>query len=289
MVSQPTFLNPVAGTIYPLGSSHPAGSFVVTSPFGPRTSPFTGFHDGIDIANGRCGDPVYSSAAGVILNSGTDIDGAVFGIIQHPDGWRTYYWHLTAEWLTNGYSIGAGVQLGTIGSTGNSTACHLHFTIKRLVNGVYVAVDPWPLLAQNGGGDTVSTVAMEAFSPARQASFVQGTYQGYDPATLAPKASVGIGPGGSSALCSGQGVVSPAPAWAPGGAVWLIQNGALAGCLVAKAGITVPAPPPVVVPPPSGGLTEAQVDAKIKAATDPLAVQITALDARLDNASKALA
>lgn len=279
-----TFLNPVAGTIHAAGTTWPAGEFGVTSPFGPRSAPFVGFHDGIDLGNGRCGDPVYSSAAGIVLNSGVDTDGAVFGIIQHPDGYQTWYWHLTAEWLTNGFSIGAGVQLGTVGSTGNSTACHLHFTIKQLVNGVYVAVDPWPLLAQNGG--EAMTTTLEAFNPARQASFAQGNYQGYDPATFLPKASVGIGPGGSGALCSGQGIISPAPAWAPGGAVWLIQNGALAGCYVAKAGITVAAPPP---PPATGGMTEAQVDAKIKAATDPLAAQIAALDARLDNASKALA
>ena len=153
----PTFLNPVAGTIYPYGAAQPAGAFVVTSPFGPRTAPFSGFHDGIDIANEQCGDPVYSSAAGTVLNSGIDTDGAVFGIIQHPDDYQSWYWHLTAEWLTNGFSIGAGVQLGTVGSTGNSTACHLHFTIKQLVNGVYVAVDPWPLLAQNGGNVNLTT------------------------------------------------------------------------------------------------------------------------------------
>src|SRR3972149_2090425 len=113
------FTNPVLGTIHQKGWLRPTGNieFIVTSPFGPRDLNGDGDkldanenHDGIDLANGRCGDPVLAAAAGTVVNSGKDIDGAIFGILIHPGGWKTYYWHLTTELLTNGTTGAAGGQ-----------------------------------------------------------------------------------------------------------------------------------------------------------------------------------
>lgn len=92
---------------------------------------------------------------------------------------------------------------------------------------------------------SMTTVLLTAYTPARLAHFAPGTYVGHDPATLAPAHAVTIGPAGSSASLAASGTISPAPSWAPGGQVHKVANGAFAGLLLPRAGITPdPAPPP---------------------------------------------
>jgi murein DD-endopeptidase MepM/ murein hydrolase activator NlpD len=92
-------------------------------------------HPGIDIAE-RLGLPIYAADNGVIVYAGwsQNRDGTPgYGnlvIIDHLDGWHTFYGHLSQINVTCGAPIYQGMILGLAGSTGNSTGPHLHFEMR---------------------------------------------------------------------------------------------------------------------------------------------------------------
>ncbi len=84
-------------------------------------------HPAIDI-DGEEGDPVYASDSGVVVYAGWNNWG--YGntiVINHGNGWQTLYAHLSSLYVGCGQSVIQGGNIGTIGSTGNSTGSHLHF------------------------------------------------------------------------------------------------------------------------------------------------------------------
>lgn len=112
----------------------------ITSPFGMRVHPVTGqrkLHDGVDLA-AACGTPVPALKGGTVSYSG--FRGA-YGEqieVQHPDGRATSYSHLSGRHVQIGDTVSDGDVVGSVGTTGMSTGCHLHFML--LVDGV--PVDP---------------------------------------------------------------------------------------------------------------------------------------------------
>jgi murein DD-endopeptidase MepM/ murein hydrolase activator NlpD len=92
-------------------------------------------HPGIDIA-ARMGLPVYAADNGVIVYAGwsQNRDGTPgYGnlvIIDHLDGWHTFYGHLSQINVRCGQSMTQGELLGLAGSTGNSTGPHVHFEMR---------------------------------------------------------------------------------------------------------------------------------------------------------------
>lgn len=116
----------------------------VTSAYGMRRHPVTGvvkLHDGIDLG-APCGTEVRAAAAGVVTAAG--IDGPWGGrvVIEHAPGEATSYSHLQRITARAGQRLEPGEVLGTVGSTGLSTGCHLHFSVHRDGG----TVDPAPLL-----------------------------------------------------------------------------------------------------------------------------------------------
>jgi len=102
----------------------------------------------------------------------------------------------------------------------------------------------------------------------------------------APLTMSGTFLGGSPALASAEYTIAPTPAGWPAGPYQLVMNGAMAGYLVANSDITLPDPvwplPPTPTPtPPPAGVTEAEVEAIVKAAVDPVAADVADLDRRL--------
>ena len=149
------FSNPVQGPrIIPFGEprlptdSLPNGhqAFKVTQRFGDEFTQY-GPHTGMDLGNFSCGDHVVAMEAGNAY-AGVDGAGALHVIIDHGDGWKTLYWHLSA-WVTvrrgEWVRVSKGQQIGLVGATGLGSGCHLHVEVHY--NGV--KKDPWVFLAQN--------------------------------------------------------------------------------------------------------------------------------------------
>ncbi|MGM0126202.1 peptidoglycan DL-endopeptidase CwlO [Enterococcus sp. AZ194] len=128
------------------GWQAPLSSLVITSPYGNRVDP-TGssgsFHDGVDFA-GSSGTPVFASKGGTVVEAGFHWSAGNHVIIQHPDGYYSYYMHLSSFNVSNGQSVSAGTVLGGMGTTGNSTGVHLHFGISTALWSGFV--NPAPLL-----------------------------------------------------------------------------------------------------------------------------------------------
>jgi murein DD-endopeptidase MepM/ murein hydrolase activator NlpD len=112
---------------------------VVTSGYGNRRDPFNPsrfqFHNGIDI-RGHRGDPVRAAMAGRVSRVGWDNGFGNYIIINHHSGYRTLYAHLSVVRTRTGAYVAQGERIGDVGSTGQSTGPHLHFTVYR--NGVTI-------------------------------------------------------------------------------------------------------------------------------------------------------
>ena len=113
----------------------------ISSEFGGRVSPITGKwqggHKGMDIASGK-GNPVIAAASGTVVKSYLSSSYGNYIVISHGGGLMTAYAHMTRRLVSVGDTVAAGQQIGTVGSTGNSTGNHLHFEVYE--NGT--AVNP---------------------------------------------------------------------------------------------------------------------------------------------------
>ena len=120
----------------------------VTSPFGWRTHPIYGYwglHDGTDFGAG-CGAQLWAGESGTVINTYYDevygnrlylsvgtVNGANLTLV---------YNHLSGYNVSQGARVGRGDVVGSVGTTGWSTGCHMHFTVLRNGN----PVDPMQYL-----------------------------------------------------------------------------------------------------------------------------------------------
>ena len=106
----------------------------VTSPFGMRFHPILHryrMHDGVDIG-AACGTPVRSGWAGTVVLTERNLGYGNRVIVDHGEvngrRLRSSYNHLSSWNVLVGQVVRAGQQVGSVGSTGMSTGCHLHFS-----------------------------------------------------------------------------------------------------------------------------------------------------------------
>lgn len=95
-------------------------------------------HNAVDIAN-SCGTPVYAAAEGLVTAAASDGWNNGYGnfvLIEHPfgDNVRTRYAHMATVGVSIGDYVEQGQVIGTMGRTGDSTGCHLHFEVYGAVN-----------------------------------------------------------------------------------------------------------------------------------------------------------
>ena len=111
----------------------PLDSQVVTSRYGPRTSPVTGrahFHSGLDLAAPR-GSNVYAARAGIVTSAGYNDTLGNFIVLDHSGGFQTVYGHLESTKVELNQNVTSGMLIGSVGSTGASTGPHLHFEVRE--------------------------------------------------------------------------------------------------------------------------------------------------------------
>lgn len=130
------FMNESTQKLASIPSIVPSQGFI-TSRFGYRLSPFTGskrLHRGLDIA-AAVGTKIVAPADGKVVFA--DRDGA-YGLcveIDHGNGIKTRYAHMSKISAKIGSTIKRGDLVGLVGNTGRSTGAHLHYEV--MVNGVH--------------------------------------------------------------------------------------------------------------------------------------------------------
>ena len=90
----------------------------------------SGTHKGVDIF-ARQGTPVRSATSGLVLYTGQLKLGGNIVLVLGPK-WRLHYYAHLNEITTSNFSlVGAGEQLGTVGTTGNAAGKppHLHYAL----------------------------------------------------------------------------------------------------------------------------------------------------------------
>jgi murein DD-endopeptidase MepM/ murein hydrolase activator NlpD len=115
----------------------------ITSLFGYRLHPVEKtmmFHAGIDLK--AYYEPFYCFADGVVLRMGYDERSGDYLVISHGK-LQTVYCHLSRICVKEGDKVSAGQPLGVTGNSGETTAPHLHFGMRK--NGVQV--DPMKYIA----------------------------------------------------------------------------------------------------------------------------------------------
>ena len=102
----------------------------ITSRFGYRTI-FGGsdFHGGIDIANSR-GTNIYAADGGVVTYAGWMSSYGYLIIIDHLNGYTTYYGHNSSLLVSVGDHVYKGQHIAEMGATGRVTGTHCHFEIR---------------------------------------------------------------------------------------------------------------------------------------------------------------
>jgi len=109
-----------------------------SSGYGYRTDPFTGkraFHSGLDFVS-PAGSDVLAIAAGVVTYSGKRANYGYLIEIDHGNGLVTRYGHNTENLVAVGDAVKKGEVIALVGSTGRSTAPHVHLEV--IENGRHV-------------------------------------------------------------------------------------------------------------------------------------------------------
>ena len=102
--------------------------------FGWRTHPIyktSEFHPGMDFACPE-GTPIYATGDGIVERSDNTAQG--YGnhvVINHGYGYETLYGHMTKTNCVVGQKIKRGQVIGFVGSTGLSTAPHVHYEVWK--------------------------------------------------------------------------------------------------------------------------------------------------------------
>ncbi len=105
----------------------------IGSHFGYRVDPFykvTKFHSGIDLC-AATGTRVYVTGDGVVSQTGWAGGYGNLIVINHGYSYQTYYGHLSRIGVRTGQVVKRGQVIGYVGSTGKSTAPHLHYEVRK--------------------------------------------------------------------------------------------------------------------------------------------------------------
>lgn len=110
--------------------SAPGGGQFIWPAGGQITQYMAWYHPGVDIAN-RAVPGIAAADGGVVVIAGWP-DGMGYGnrvVLDHGNGYRSMYAHLSNVYVSVGETVSRGQLIGQMGSTGRSTGPHLHLEI----------------------------------------------------------------------------------------------------------------------------------------------------------------
>ena len=122
---------------FPTGSFRWPTSGRITSYFGYRNTGIRGAstnHKGVDISV-PYGTPIYAADGGVVSFSGYKGAMGYVVIIDHQNGFKTYYEHNSSLLVSAGQTVYKGQQVAKAGRSGVANGVHCHFGIQY--NGTY--------------------------------------------------------------------------------------------------------------------------------------------------------
>lgn len=105
----------------------------ISSGFGMRKHPIYRvwkFHTGIDIPETK-GTPVYATGNGIVLRKGYCSGYGNYIEVEHADGFRSFYAHLSRTMVNVGDSVEIARQIAYVGNTGGVTGSHLHYEVRK--------------------------------------------------------------------------------------------------------------------------------------------------------------
>ena len=90
-------------------------------------------HGGIDVASIPVGSTpnIYAARSGTVTTVTFDVTGGNYVIVQHADGYWSYYGHFGSVSVAVGDSVTTDTVLGIMGQTGLATGVHLHFEVWK--------------------------------------------------------------------------------------------------------------------------------------------------------------
>jgi murein DD-endopeptidase MepM/ murein hydrolase activator NlpD len=128
---------------------------VLRSGFGGRADPFSGegaFHTGIDLQVPK-GSSVHATADGVIERACWSGKYGKLVVVDHGNGLKTYYAHLSEWEVVPGQAVRRGEVIALSGATGHATGPHVHYEVR--VSGT--PVNPYRYLAKGPNPQGLST------------------------------------------------------------------------------------------------------------------------------------
>jgi murein DD-endopeptidase MepM/ murein hydrolase activator NlpD/endonuclease/exonuclease/phosphatase family metal-dependent hydrolase len=137
----------IDGVSFPL----PADSgYTPQNNFGSRGGNWKSIHTGTDYSV-TCGTPVFAVTRGTVIIDKKESGWAGPFPVKLSTGkgrLTTWYAHMQSVTVAEGQQVNAGDQIGSVGSLGNSTGCHLHFEVHPTGGSIYQdPIDPVPWLA----------------------------------------------------------------------------------------------------------------------------------------------
>ena len=124
----------------------PTVGYHLTARFGQASGLWSRLHTGLDFA-APSGNPIYAVANGVITEAGYDGAYGNTTVETLPDGTEIWYCHQSTIGVSVGDKVIQSEQIGTLGSTGNTTGPHVHIEVHP---GGGDPVDPYPEFVMHG-------------------------------------------------------------------------------------------------------------------------------------------
>ncbi|MBQ4578692.1 MAG: peptidoglycan DD-metalloendopeptidase family protein [Clostridia bacterium] len=88
------------------------------------------FHTGVDFA-GATGTNIWAADGGVVIHAGWKGNYGYCVIIDHQNGYTTYYAHCSKLLVKRGDKVAKGDIIAKVGNTGRSYGSHVHFEIRK--------------------------------------------------------------------------------------------------------------------------------------------------------------